>query len=83
MGHQRLSMGKGGNNRKHGRNKVKCERYRRQGRREFNKARQIRAQRRREAKARAKKAARAAHGGRGMLSNSLILFSPFLFPHPR
>jgi hypothetical protein len=59
MGHQRGRKGKRGT-KKHGRNRVKCERYRCLGRREFNRARRIAAQKRREAKVRAKKAARAA-----------------------
>ena len=46
--------------RKHGRNRVKCERYRRLGRREFNWARRVAAQRHWEAKVKAKKTARAA-----------------------
>jgi len=36
---ERKKVGGGKKNRKHGRNKVKCERYRKEGRREKNKKR--------------------------------------------
>ena len=49
MRHQRGKKGGRGGTKKHGRNRVKCERYRRLGRREFNKAQRVAAQRRWEA----------------------------------
>jgi len=58
MRHQRGKKG-GRGTKKHGRNRVKCERYRRQGRREFNKARRVAAQKRWETKVKARKVARA------------------------
>ncbi len=46
---------KGGGSKKHGRNKIRCAKYRDQGRREKNKARKMKKQARFEAKKKAKR----------------------------
>lgn len=56
------SRKKSGGDKKHGRNKVKCARYRSEGRREKNKARRIAKEMKRQARLRARKERGLAQG---------------------